>query len=246
MSARLVHGVATQLAHPQSCQHNGPVGPQRFLSCWPSVVYVRLQLFLPGYETQATWLRDDNGTPPALERLLKKSPLTAEKKREKPLHLTAAVLFLKGGARPSFQLSDCTQRTKNRRTQTGQHTLKRSDKGLQTTHSQIYFRNFRLSLTLLLFFSVTTCPSTMRERLSLAVTVDFPGSRPSHSSARESSQHSEHSEQGEPSDSELSQHASPHFLAKKVHGRVTALGHSPKLPVLEKRAPPPRLTNPAR
>ena len=50
--------------------------------------------------------------------------------------------------------------------------------------------------------------STVRERLSLAVTVDIPGSRPSHFSARESSQHCEHSEHGEPSDSELSQHTS--------------------------------------
>ena len=48
----------------------------------------------------------------------------------------------------------------------------------------------------------------MRERLSLAVTVELPGSRPSHSSVRESSKHCEHGEHGEPTDSELSQHAS--------------------------------------
>ena len=52
-------------------------------------------------------------------------------------------------------------------------------------------------------------PSIVRERLLLAVTVvDFPRSRLSHSSAREPFWHCDHNEQREPSDSELSQHAS--------------------------------------
>ena len=51
-------------------------------------------------------------------------------------------------------------------------------------------------------FIVTARP-TVRERLLFAVTVDFPSTQCSHSSAREPSRHC-----GEPSDSELSQHAS--------------------------------------
>ena len=69
----------------------------------------------------------------------------------------------------------------NRRTQTGQLTLKkRSEKSLQSAHPQFFLRNFSLSLTRLLYFlsphSSPFCqsPSTVRERLSRAVTAGAP------------------------------------------------------------------------
>ena len=54
---------------------------------------------------------------------------------------------------PSFQPSDYTQGTTTiERTQTSQLTLKKEVKRpSNTAHSQIFFRNFSLSLTLLLF-----------------------------------------------------------------------------------------------
>ena len=77
-------------------------------------------------------------------------------------------------------------------------------------------------------------PSTVRERLSLAVTVDFPSSRLSHSSARESSPRCEHYEQWELSDSELSQHASLNSWQKKSMAMWQLKVTRPKLPILEK------------
>ena len=98
-------------------------------------------------------------------------------------------LVLISGAQPSFQ-----QKSKNsdRRTQT-QKEAKRA---------------FKI-LTLRSSFEPSACrsPPSTRDRLLFVVTVDFPGTQSSHS-AREPSRHCEHSEQGEPSDSQLSPHAS--------------------------------------
>ena len=159
----------------------------------------------PGHETRATWLRADwSRVDQLLARPgLKKSPRTAEKKRETP---------------PSNHMT--------------RHKEQQKSKGNepQTTLSLIFFRNFSLSFTPFFFHHIHSpfChgPSTVRERITLAVTVDFAGSRLSHSSARESSQHCEHSEQGEPSDSELFQHASL-ISWQEVHGHVAAQSDRP-------------------
>ena len=68
--------------------------------------------------------------------------------------------------------TQCSNCNKNRRIQTGQLKLKR------TCPPHSFF---------LYFLSPHPCPSTVRERLLFAVTVDFPSTQSSHSSARESS-----------------------------------------------------------
>ena len=93
-----------------------------------------------------------------------------------------AVKFMAcAGAQPSFQPSDSTQgTTKSTDSEKPTHTQKRSEKSLQTAHPQFFLRNFSLSLTRLLYFlsphSSPFCrsPSTVRERLSRAVTAGSP------------------------------------------------------------------------
>ena len=112
-------------------------------------------LFFPFSEPQATWLGANKGTSPALERLrLVKITAQSRDRRDPPSDHSG--LVLNGGAQPSFQPSDKTQRTTK-------------IEGLRQANS---------------------------------------GTQSSHSSAREPSRHCEHSEKREPSDSELSQHAS--------------------------------------
>ena len=125
-----------------------------------------------------TWLRGNKGTSPVLELLwLEKITAHSRDRRETPPSDHSGPV-LKGGAQPSFQAT-----SKNRRTQTGRFTLKRRETSLKTTHSQFFFRDFSLSLTLLLFlFSLTTSLSSLSQpvhgerRASLAVTVGSPGS----------------------------------------------------------------------
>ena len=76
---------------------------------------------------------------------------------------------LNGGAQPSFQPSDCTQRpTKNRRTQKRPtQTQKRSEKSLQTAQSQIFFRKFQPvphTPSFLLFSLTTALSSSVKTR----------------------------------------------------------------------------------
>ena len=114
-----------------------------FLICYLCAWSVFIFIF-PGFETQATWLRADRGTAPALERPWQEKISAHSRKRERetpPSGFSGHVL--KGGAQPSFQPSDWTQgTTKNRRTQTGQS--KEEKRASHTTHSQILFRNFSL------------------------------------------------------------------------------------------------------
>ena len=81
---------------------------------------------------------------------LKKSPRTAETGGKNPPSDHSSLL-LKGGAQ-HFQPSDNTKRQqKNKDSDRPTQTQKRSEKSLQTTPSQIFFRDSNLSLTLLLF-----------------------------------------------------------------------------------------------
>ena len=68
--------------------------------------------------------------------------------------------------------------------------------------------HFPTSIFLTTSLSFCHSPSTVVRKAFDAVTVDFPGTQFCHSFARQPFRHCEHSEQGEPSDSELSPHAS--------------------------------------
>ena len=93
--------------------------------------------------------------------------------------------------------TQCSNCNKNRRIQTSQLKLKRTC----LSHS-LFFFIFSHHIPLLCCHN----PSTVREKLLFAATVDLPSTLSSHSSARETSRHCKHSNQGEPNDSELSQH----------------------------------------
>ena len=125
---------------------------------------------------------------------LKKNHRAQPKKREPPPS-DCSGLVLKGGAERSFFSAHYTQTaTKNRRTQT------------KLTHSQKKRNNPQKRLTLRSSSETSACrshsffiyshhipflhchsPSTVRERLLFAVTVDSPSTQSSHSSAREPS-----------------------------------------------------------
>ena len=68
--------------------------------------------------------------------------------------------------------------------------------------------HFHTSIFLTTSLSFCHSPSTVVRKAFAAVTAGFPGTQFCHSFARQPSRHCEHSEQGEPSDSELSPHAS--------------------------------------
>ena len=122
---------------------------------------------------------------------LEKFTAHRRKRREQPPDHSS--LVLKGGAEPSFQPPDFSQgTTKVEGLRQANSKSKRREKSLQTSHSQIFFRNFRLSLTFLLFFfftflsphpspSLSQLVHNERKALNLPPSPDPPSSSKTHS-----------------------------------------------------------------
>ena len=149
----------------------------------------------------------------------------------KPLIPAVANSYSKGGARPPFNLLKFAHNMVAQKGGTPsfqRHTVFKLCQNSKEADKPTPLKMPRRSRSFSLYFShhipLLNChsPSTVKETLHCC-----------DGSAREPLWHCDHSEQGEPSVSELSQHAS--LVSWQRRPMVMSQCHSPELPVLEKK-----------